>query len=114
MFKYSVIAELYDKKLIPKSLLFQLSEVIESNHQQKHRKKIDAKLELIACLPATIHMAAVDRFLHPTRRVSENAFFRDLDESIVKEVLQDSRLMTVPAGEYIYQAKQPADAGSSM
>lgn len=111
MKKLSIIAELYRHKLISRELLFELSEVIETNFLKKHRKRIENKLDVIKSLPPIYHIAAVDRFLHSKRKVSENAFFRGVDEYIIKELLLDCQLINVPAGEYIYQAKQPADAG---
>lgn len=111
MFKNSVIAELYNKKLIPKSLLFQLSQAIETNYTENHERKLDAKLELIRYLPPTIQMPAADMLLNPTRKISENAFFRGLDYFLIKELLTDSNFSTVPSGEFIYHSKQPADAG---
>lgn len=114
LFKNSVIAELYESKLIPRSLLFQLSEAIENNYKENHEKKIESKLELIRYLPPIYQIPAVDMLLHSNRKVSENAFFRGMEDSIIKELLHNSHFLTVPAREFIYHTRQPADAGTLL
>ena len=109
IFKYSVLAELYKLKLINKSLLFDLSEVIETNFVRKHRKKIETKLDIVQILPPIYHIEAANRILHNSNKISENAFFKGLDEYLIKQLLVGCKNITVPAGEFIYHAKQPSD-----
>lgn len=109
MYKFSVLAELYKLKLINKKLLFELSEALETSFQSKHLKKTEIKLGIIKCLPPIFHMEAVDKYLH-SRKISDNSLFKGMDDYIIKELLTHSTRLTVPSGEFIYQAKQPADS----
>lgn len=108
-YKYNVLSELYKLKLIDKSLLFELTEAIEANFYSNHLKKIDKKLEIVKLLPPIFQMEAIDRFLH-SKKISSNSFFRGLNDYIIKELLVDCKIVTVPAGEFIYQSQQPSDS----
>ncbi len=48
---YEVLYELYKKSMINRSLLYDISDVIEFNHTEKASRKFDEKLELFAILP---------------------------------------------------------------
>ena len=104
---HNILGELYKLKMISKALLFELSETIENNFQRRDLK-LDNKLEIISELPPIFQMEAIDDYLH-TKKISHNSFFRGLNEYLIKELIEDCKIITVPAGEFIYQAKQPAD-----
>lgn len=105
---YNVLNCLYNERLVNKKLLMEISQVIELNFNEKIQKNYEAKLELIGYLPNEMQLEAINTFLN-NRDITENAFFKGLETSVVQLLLSSFTFQNVLQGEHVYNANQPSD-----
>ena len=108
-----MLGELCRANLVTKQLVSEIIEVIELNYKEKITKKIADKIELIEHLPSDEQVAVLDRFFQG-RRISDNAFFRDMHSDAIKYLLKDFELFSFLPGESIYHANMPSDKCTSL
>ena len=97
--------------MISRKLVTDIIEVIELNYKEKITKKIDEKIEIIEHLPSDEQVAVLDRFFHG-RRISDNAFFREMHSDVIKFLLKGFELFSFLPGESIYHANMPSNKRS--
>lgn len=108
---YNVLTELVRMGMLDTKLLHQISEVIELNYHEKVLKGVSEKLDIVEFMQPDMQLSAINK-LFGLEKITSNAFFRDMEPTLIKDLLQGFDIINLPAGEIIYNMNQPSNAGS--
>lgn len=101
------MGELRKHDLVSRKLVSEIIEVIDFNFAEKIKKKIDEKLETVEHFAHQDQLGMLDLFFKG-KKVSDNAFFRDMPSDIVKFILRGFEIQTFLPKECIYNANMPS------